>query len=71
MENPIFYQTNSLRYWGIGTLLVETPQSGFNSDSNVFVEDSLVYVFWRAVMTPLCKEKSMYGTNGVWRKDCQ
>lgn len=59
VENPMFYQTNSLRDWGIGTLLVETPQSGFNSDPNVFVEDSLVYVFWRAVMTPLCKEKSI------------
>lgn len=60
VENPMIYYSNDLRDWGMGNLLVDTPLTGFNSDPNVFVEDSLLYAFWRPFGTPLCKE---YGKN--------
>lgn len=59
IENPMLYYSNDLRDWGMGSLLVDTPLAGFNSDPNVFVEDTIVYAFWRAFGTPLCHENEM------------
>jgi len=59
VENPMFYRSNNLKDWGMGTLLDDTPETGFNSDPNVFVEGDAVYVFWRACFTPRCKESGM------------
>lgn len=59
IENPVVYYARSLMNFGMGTLLDDTPESGFNSDPNVFVEDPSVYVFWRACGTPLCQELGM------------
>lgn len=56
VENPMVYYSNDLRNWGMGSLLVDTPLTGFNSDPNVYVEDSVIYAFWRAFDTPLCNE---------------
>ena len=56
VENPMIYRSNSLTDFGMGALLVDTPEVGFNSDPNVFVDDSLVYAFYRVFETPLCKE---------------
>lgn len=62
IENPMIYFSNNLKDWGMGRLLDDTPLKGFNSDPNVFVEDSTVFAFWRAFRTPLCKE---YGMNEI------
>lgn len=59
VENPIFYHSYSLTAFGMGKLLEDTPSAGFNSDPNVFVEDSLIYAFYRAFRTPLCQELGM------------
>lgn len=56
VENPIVYFSSSLTDWGNGTLLADTPVTGYNSDPNVFVDGSLVYVFWRECHTPTCKD---------------
>ena len=56
IENPMIYHSNSLTDFGMGRLLNDTPETGFNSDPNVFVEDSLVYAFYREFGTPLCQE---------------
>ena len=56
IENPMIYHSSSLTDFGMGTLLVNTPEIGFNSDPNVFVDDTLVYAFYRAFETPQCKE---------------
>ena len=59
IENPMVYFSNSLWNWGMGRLLEDTPLEGYNSDPNVFVDDTAVYAFWRVFGTPLCKEYEM------------
>lgn len=59
VENPMVYFSDDIRDWGMGRLLVDTPLKGFNSDPNVFVEDSMVYAFWRVFGTSLCDEYGM------------
>lgn len=59
VENPMYYCSNNLKDWGMGTLLDDTPETGFNSDPNVFVEGDTVFAFWRACFTPRCKENGM------------
>lgn len=59
VENPMVYFSDDLRDWGMGRLFEDTPLTGFNSDPNVFVEDSVVWVFWRACGTTLCHEYEM------------
>jgi len=59
VENPMIYHSNSLTAFGEGELLDDTPETGFNSDPNVYVDDTSVYVFWRACGTPKCKENNM------------
>lgn len=60
IENPIIYMSSSLENFGAGRLLADTPNNGgYNSDPNVFVDDSLVYVFWRECETKRCKEKGV------------
>lgn len=60
VENPIVYFSSSLTDWGNGTLLADTPMTGYNSDPTVFVDDSLVYVFWRECDTPTCKDNGAH-----------
>lgn len=54
VENPMIFYSKDLRDWGRGILLRDTPEHGYNSDPNVFVNDSSVYVFWRECNTLLC-----------------
>lgn len=56
VENPMVYRSTSLADFGMGKLLEDTPSCGYNSDPNVFVEDSSIYVFWRECGTPICQE---------------
>ncbi len=53
-ENPIVYISDNPTMFTNGILLADTPEYGFNSDPNVFVEDSICYVLWREFTTPLC-----------------
>lgn len=59
IENPMIYHSNSLTDFGLGNLLEDTPACGYNSDPNVYVEDSLIYAFYRVFNTPLCQELGM------------
>lgn len=56
VENPMLYRSTSLIDFKIGKLMEDTPSVGYNSDPNVFVEDTSVYVFWRACGTRRCQE---------------
>lgn len=56
IENPIVSFSKTYVDWNHGRLLADTPEFGFNSDPNVFVEDTTQYVFWRVFGTPLCLE---------------
>ena len=56
VENPMFYRSASIRSWDSAALLSDTPEYGFNSDPNLYVEDTLLYVFWRENDTPLCTQ---------------
>ena len=56
IENPIVSFSDSFTDWNHGVVLDDTPETGFNSDPNVFVSDSVVYAFWRVCGTPLCSE---------------
>lgn len=59
IENPMMYHSSSLSDFGMGQLLEDTPEIGFNSDPNVFVDDSSVYAFYRAFGTFQCQELGM------------
>ena len=59
VENPLFYRSNNLKDFGQGLLLDDTPETGFNSDPNVFAEGDSVYCFWRTCHTPQCKKNGM------------
>ena len=57
VENPILYRANIIDSIGLnGTIVADTPDKGFNSDPCLFIEDSVVYVFWREFGTPLCRD---------------
>ncbi len=58
VENPMIYRSCSLTDWGDGILLADTPEQGYNSDPNVFVEDSSVFAFWRACGTSRCRDNN-------------
>lgn len=55
-ENPIMYMSKDRMKWHHGIELQPSPQCGYNSDPNVFVEGNRIYVFWREYATPQCKQ---------------
>lgn len=73
VENPILYHSNSLDSIGVehdGIEIAETPAHGFNSDPTIFLDDSILYVFWRECYTPFCDSLGYdYATVGCWTKD--
>lgn len=65
IENPIFYSSKECRKWENGTLLIDTPITGFNSDNGVYYENDSIFVFWREGYTPLADTmKNDYVTVG-------
>lgn len=56
VENPILYVSNSYSSWKNGFLIDDTPEIGYNSDPNIFIENNKTYVFWRRYGSPECKE---------------
>lgn len=59
VENPMIYFSQSLKEWGKGRLIVDSPDTGYNSDPNVFVEADSLYVFWRECETPNARTKGL------------
>lgn len=65
VENPIFYSSKDCRKWDNGTLLINTPITGFNSDNGVYYENDSIFVYWREGYTPLADTmKNDYVTVG-------
>lgn len=56
IENPILYKSKELKHINNGIVVEKTPACGYNSDPCVFEEKGLIWVFWREVDTPLCKQ---------------
>lgn len=58
LENPLFYVSESARFWCNGILISDTPPKGYNSDPNILLfGDSILYL-WRECFTPLCDSLS-------------
>ena len=58
IENPILYKSNDKMHWENGLEIAPTPSSGYFSDPCIFRDDTLLYVFWRECMTPLCLQNN-------------
>jgi len=70
IENPILYISHDPMFWENGIVVADTPERGYNSDPNVFVEGNRIYVFWREVDTPLCEQLGVNcATVGVYTDD--
>lgn len=70
IENPILYISDNPMRWENGIIVVDTPETGYNSDPNVYVEGDRIYVFWREFDTPLCKQLQVIcAVVGVWTDD--
>ncbi len=54
VENPIVYISDNLTVFTNGIVLADTPLKGYNSDPNIFIDDSICYVLWRECNTLLC-----------------
>lgn len=74
IENPILYGSVDDKYpekWIPICVVKDTPLSGFNSDATIYYEEKILYVFWREVDTPLCRELGVsMATVGVSTTDC-
>lgn len=54
VENPMYYESNDFMKWHNGLLIADTPEKGYNSDPNIYIEDGKVFFIWRECHTPLC-----------------
>lgn len=54
VENPIYYTSTSYMQWSNGTLLAETPATGYNSDPCIFLHKDTIVYLWRECGTPRC-----------------
>ena len=70
VENPIIYKSENLHYWLNGTIVANTPEYGYNSDPNIYLQGDTTYIFWRECNTPLCDSlKAQMATVGVFTLD--
>lgn len=70
IENPILYISDDPMQWENGIVIADTPEKGYNSDPNVYVEGKRIYVFWREVDTPMCEKLGVScATVGVYTDD--
>lgn len=70
IENPILYISEDPLKWDNGIVVEDTPEKGYNSDPNVYVEGNRIYVFWRECETPLCDSLHVLcATVGVYTDD--
>lgn len=54
VENPIYYTSESYMQWKNGSLLIGTPEYGFNSDPCILLDGDTVLYVWREYGTPRC-----------------
>ena len=70
IENPLLYISNRHDEWLNAQEVAGTPETGYNSDPNVYYEDGTIYVLWREADTQLCKKlHCAYCLVGVTTKD--
>ena len=70
IENPTLYISDDPMKWDKGVVVEDTPEKGFNSDPNVYVEGNRIYVFWREYGTDLCDQlNALCAVVGVWTDD--
>ena len=55
VENPMFYSSDTYMRWSQCRLMADTPERGFNSDPNIYIDKSgkITYI-WREGYTPFC-----------------
>lgn len=67
VENPMFYTSDDYKVWHNGRLIADTPEKGYNSDPNIYVENNRVFFLWRECHTPLCDSLGcVNATVGGW-----
>lgn len=67
VENPMFYASDDYMQWHTGSLIADTPETGYNSDPNIYVEGDKVFFIWRECHTPLCDSLGcVNATVGGW-----
>ena len=67
VENPMFYVSDDYMYWHDGSLIADTPETGYNSDPNIFIEGDRVFFLWRECHTPQCDSlECVNATVGGW-----
>lgn len=55
VENPMFYCSDTLMEYTNGSLIEDTPETGYNSDPNICMcENGDIIYLWRECDTPLC-----------------
>ena len=71
VENPMFYKSEDYMLWHNGQLIADTPEKGFNSDPNIYIDKNGTTVFiWRECYTPLCDSLGCFqATVGGMLKD--
>ena len=56
IENPLFYISRDINKWDNALELVGTPETGYNSDPNLYIDDENIYALWREYDTPRCRD---------------
>lgn len=70
VENPMLYTSDDFRVWHNGRLIADTPEKGYNSDPNIYVENDKVFFLWRECHTPLCDSlRCVNATVGGWTEN--
>lgn len=54
IENPILYTSTDGCHFSDGKLILSTPQTGYNSDPCLYVENGRWFMLWREYGTPYC-----------------
>lgn len=67
VENPMYYESRDYMQWHNGSLIADTPEKGYNSDPNIYIENERVFFLWRECHTPLCDSLGcVNATVGGW-----
>jgi hypothetical protein len=55
--------------WKGGTVVVDTPATGYNSDPNIYYDGTKLWIFWRENSTPDAASVGGRATFGVYTTD--
>ncbi len=54
IENPLVYRSACYQTWHNGTVVANTPITGYNSDPCILLDGDSLFYLWRECNTPLC-----------------